>query len=307
MASIYNQIHNALLPDGSLPDGFSLPQLTAGSYKFYSGEFDGLCLYHYDPEHRNISLLKKALEQAAAGSFEEAKENLAKAFVQDELGRPKTPMIMAYGDVQKWAGKHTSDLQTNAMADFLKDLLLAAENISSLKLALVLLPSLAPDLVAEYKGELLTIGSCDEFTYFVILLLQSVYGAEANEAIFQLAQRTHGWGRIHAVKALEPATEEIRRWLLLEGCHNTVNPNYSALVVAEKIDLAGLVTSDLTEEEFIAAGYILKALAEEDPMVGLSSYDGGDELVEKYVKKAKKYKGDSEIKKLVKNIKEAME
>lgn len=307
MAAIYDQIHDTLLADGSLPEDFSLPQLTAGSYKFYVGEFDGLCLYHYDPEHQPISFLKKALEQAAAGNFAEAEEGLAKAFVQDELGRPKTRMIMAYEDVQKWAGKHTDSLQTEAMEGFLAQLLLHTEDLSSLKLALVLLPVLAPAVAAGHKEELLTIGSCDEFTYYVLLLVQKLYGDEANDLIFQLAKRTHGWGRIHAVKMLEASTDAIRRWLLLEGCHNTVNPNYSALVIANKIGLAGLLEGELSAEDFAAAGYILKALAEEDPLVGLSGYEDGDGLVETYVKKAKKYSGDSGIKKLVKEIKEILE
>lgn len=289
MTSLYKQIHDALLPSGSLPEGFSLPQLTAGSYKFYVGEFDGLCLYHYDPEHQPISFLKKALEQAAAGSFDEAKDVLAKAFVLDELGRPKTKMIMAYEDLQKWAEKHTDQFQTEAMADFLEQLLLHTEDISSLKLALVLLPLFAPAAATGHKQEWLTIGSCDEFTYYVLLLLEKISGTETNEETFQLAQRTHGWGRIHAVKLLEPATEEIRRWLLLEGCHNTVAPGYSALEVANKLDLAELLTADLTPEEFTAAEYVVKALKAEEPLVGISGYSKAKELLKNYkMQKAKR-------------------
>ncbi len=57
--------------------------------------------------------------------------------------------------------------------------------------------------------------------------------ADGNDAVWEAAQHVSGWGRIHAVAQLEPGSDAIRRWLLLEGWRNNVAPDYSALTCVE--------------------------------------------------------------------------
>ena len=52
-----------------------------------------------------------------------------------------------------------------------------------------------------------------------------------------LAKKLDGWGKIHLVTSLEPTTENIREWLITEGCKNKIHLGYLANIVAKKIDI----------------------------------------------------------------------
>lgn len=79
--------------------------------------------------------------------------------------------------------------------------------------------------------------------------------------MWEAARHVSGWGRIHAVAQLEPSSDAIRRWLLLEGWHNDVMPEYSALTCVEKSGLAEVLHSGAQNHaEFTAAGALLPRL-----------------------------------------------
>ena len=142
------------------------------------------------------------------------------------------------------------------------------------------------------KDILRVVGLSDEFTLFVIFIMQQ--WENANEEIFRLARRTKGWGRIHAIERLIPDTPEIRDWLLREGIHNTVLPSYSALNCWEGSEAENLLFSgNVSPEDFAAISNLMGALLDEGPCPGLSELEKSDELVKAYLRRAKEMPSES--------------
>lgn len=108
--------------------------------------------------------------------------------------------------------------------------------------------------------------------------------ADGNDAVWEAAQHVSGWGRIHAVAQLEPGSDAIRRWLLLEGWRNNVAPDYSALTCVEKSGLAeALHSGALDSAEFTAAGELLPYLLSEGPVAGISALENSGVFLQDYL------------------------
>lgn len=102
--------------------------------------------------------------------------------------------------------------------------------------------------------------------------------------MWEAAQHVSGWGRIHAVAQLEPGSDAIRRWLLLEGWRNNVAPDYSALTCVEKSGLAeALHSGALHSAEFTAAGELLPYLLSEGPVAGISALESSGVFLQDYL------------------------
>ena len=70
---------------------------------------------------------------------------------------------------------------------------------------------------------LMTLGLHEEFTLLCAIALCKLLGPEQSQtAMWNLARRVHGWGRIHVVRKLaDTQCPEIRQWLLRDGDKNT--------------------------------------------------------------------------------------
>ena len=122
----------------------------------------------------------------------------------------------------------------------------------------------------------------DEFTLYALFLMRR--WADGNDAVWEAAQHVSGWGRIHAVAQLEPGSDAIRRWLLLEGWRNNVAPDYSALTCVEKSGLAeALHSGALDSAEFTAAGELLPYLLSEGPVAGISALENSGVFLQDYL------------------------
>lgn len=65
-------------------------------------------------------------------------------------------------------------------------------------------------------------------------------------------------------------------------------PEYSALTVAEKIDLLEIVQSaDKNSNDFISVGKIIKAMIKGGPVDGIEKYEQAEELIKAYIDKAR--------------------
>jgi len=136
------------------------------------------------------------------------------------------------------------------------------------------------------KNLIRTFGQCDEFTIFCAWCART--WTNGNEEVFSLAKNADGWGRIHAVEMLEPETDEIREWLLLEGANNAVLPEYSALTCYVKADLPHRLAGDMTREEFRAATEIVHAMMSDVPVAGITSLDDPKAELMRYLDQARR-------------------
>ncbi|UBU14665.1 hypothetical protein [Nonomuraea gerenzanensis] len=134
---------------------------------------------------------------------------------------------------------------------------------------------------------LLLLGTLEELTlYAVVALLRTQPAQERERAVFELARRVTGWGRIHAVERLEGSDDPaIRAWLLREGFRNHVMDEYLAPLAATTGDLYSALLDPEPDEALVdGAGGILSALArgEGGPTTGLDAYEDAVPALARY-------------------------
>lgn len=297
--SIYDKIHAAIQPNGELPSSFSLRSPDPEGIAWADGAWDGVCIYHNRLETPDLSPLILVLRRASSHVFAHAKMALPEVFPDADHS------MLAYVDAaQNWILDHSEELDATNLYLFARHLLFYARETEEIKLALSLLEIIWNEKDEEARQAVRELAASDEFTLFATFAVRN--WENKNEEIFRMAQKAHGWGRIHAVASLEPTTAEIRRWLLREGVDNDVMPEYSALTVAEKIDLLNVVqAADRNCEDFVAAGRILAALIESDggPVLGIGAYEQEETLVRAYIDKARLAMPNEEIYRVLRIIK----
>ncbi len=290
--SLMDAIVNAALPDQDgndrhLPEGFRLPELEDEKLaKFADGAIDGIFIYH--TEHQSMSdearkLMVNAMKAVGKGDREEAKK------LFEELGT-KARAVSIIDDLQQYIIDHKESVSAESVVKFALYTLYNTKDRESLKFALSMLELVKLD-DDNLKDVLRVVGLSDEFTLFVIFIVQQ--WENANEEIFRLARKTKGWGRIHAIERLIPDTPEIRDWLLREGIDNNVLPAYSALNCWEGSEAENLLfASDLSAEDFSAISKLISALLDEGPCPGISEIEKGDEVIKAFLRKAKEMPSD---------------
>ena len=300
--SLFDCIVNAAISDGAdrrLPSDFTLPRLEDENLsKFADGAIDGIYVYH--TEHQPISAetkkwLSSAMQAVGRGDRAEA----AKLF--EELGT-KARAISIIDDLQQYILEHKSSVSADSVVKFALYILYNTKDRESLKFALSMLEIVHLD-DDNLKDTLRLLGLSDEFTLFVIFIMQQ--WDNANEEIFRLARSTSGWGRIHAIERLIPDTPAIRDWLLREGIHNTVFPAYSALNCWEGSEAENLLlTGNVTEENFAAISELIYALLVEGPCPGISELENGREIIKEFLRRAGEMPPESIQDNLIQKIKE---
>ncbi|MCR5177179.1 MAG: hypothetical protein K6C05_10065 [Anaerovibrio sp.] len=275
--SIYNRIKEALLPDGTLPDGFILRQLPEQGLRFADGAIDGTVRYHMGPtENPDISGLTLVLELASKERFNDAANALITHF---QGGGMMLPVMDA---LQDWVFDHPEKLSPEALGQFSRTLLVQSQDVESVKFAITVLELLDQELEEELRDILLVLAASDELTLFCLFLLATF--DNSNELIYSVAKRVKGWGRIHAVSMLKPENQEMSRWLLTDGWRNEIMPEYSAIVAIKRGKLLEVLTdAAVKKEDFSLAGKLIGASLEDNPVPGLNRYKKTGELLQAYL------------------------
>lgn len=197
------------------------------------------------------------------------------------------------------AGLHAASAQTRsvAVAEGLADALadLPADRVrrvgrwlaqhgtrrDSVAIGLVLL-GLTGD--ARDRELLLLLGALESLTLYAAEALSRTQ-PDPERAVFELARRVEGWGRIHAVERLRECTDpEVKAWLLRGGYRNAVMDEYLAHLAATTGDLAGALDAETVDEALLlGAGGILRALCEGGPAADMRHYPDGPVAVASYL------------------------
>lgn len=279
--SLYEVISSAVV-DGELPQDFSLPKQSDGENEiiFADGALDGVGVYHMGhPEmsDEDKKLMSKAVKAAADGNIAKAD----KLFV--ELGE-KSRALFAIDDLQSYIIDNQEKLNAGNVYQYAVHALMASSDRECVKFGLSLLELFDTDNNDELKDVIRTVGLSDEFAIFSIFVM--LRWEDGNNEVFSLAKKIHGWGRIHAIERIEPVTEDIKRWLLLEGVHNEVMPAYSALTCWKKSGAEEILNRSLTKEEFRGIGDIIDGLLDEGPVPGISQIENAEEKIKAYLRQA---------------------
>ena len=144
-----------------------------------------------------------------------------------------------------------------------------------MKLGIALLGACGDDRDLE---AITTLAHHDEFTGYCVVAIQRLV-ADPVDAMWKIARATDGWGKIETVERLAPMVEEradIQRWLLVEGCVNSVMNEYLACTCARAGRLDGALAGEVDEALLDGACTIITALCTKDgPAEDLADYAGG--------------------------------
>ena len=284
--SIYQVLYDNLDEQGRLPRDFSLMgalQDQSGSQSFFfSDGFMEANVTGSDKGEEACPELIAVVEQILAGNYGEAVRNLKAYFAPEE----EHLMNQVVLPLQHWIYDHRDTVDPERLIWFSGHLILEADQVELVKFALTLLEFYDLSEDEEFPDMLHLLAQCNEFTLFCLRDF-SVWDT-ALEEIFRTAQNVYGWGRIFALEVLEPRTAPIRQWMLEEGWDNDVNPEYTALVIAQSVDLPGVVKrAALSDKAFRGAGHIIDALLQDEPAPGISEIRNPAALLKDYLAHAK--------------------
>ena len=275
--SVLTDIMDHLL-DGELPEDYSLPKEETGSVRWADGAADGVAIYHTAPPRVTMeisSLIDLAIHDASEGRYEECCDFLRK------LSRDARAVNLVE-TVVNFILQHQQELDPEGLYNTARRIAYLSPDPETVKYGLIILELL--DTKDEDKPAIRTLGLSDELTLFVILNM--LHWENGNEEVFQLAQKVHGWGRIHACEYLEPGTSAINNWFLREGIRNNVMPQYSALTAWNKSGAFKRLFGRLSREDYTAIRDILAALLEEGPVAGVSEMENAEFALMQFVRKS---------------------
>lgn len=277
-ASIYDYI-KASIVEGELPEEFTLcagedDESTGG---FIDGALDGVDIFVFgckDVDDEALEDINNALVNVLEGNDDQASQEFDKLFERFSL-------LDIIEHVQDALASLAASYKLRPVFDYACNLLQASCDKEMVKLGLAILEPFG-EQEATPKDVIRTLGACDEFTLYCAKCARR--WENGNDELFSLAKAAHGWGRIHCVEMLEPETEEIRQWLLHEGAFNNVMTEYSALTCILKADLANVLESPLTQEEFIAVSSLIEAACDlSSPVELLPFVEGGERILNLYL------------------------
>ena len=275
--SIYELIKSFIQTDGSLPENFSLPQEKTDGISWADGAMDGVFLYHTARNEDSIEPLKNILFQISEGKFKEAQNNL------DHLD---FLMVSSRTSLLNWIIQESKKINANNLYEFTISQLKTSKNKESIKFSLSVLLLMRIEKDVKAMEIIKTLALSDEFTLFCLDIIARL--ENSNEEIFEIAKKVKGWGRVHSISYLEATNDEIKDWLLEEGCHNEIDSAYTALTCAKKINLLELLEEEnISNKKFNDISYLITALLDEGPASGISSLEHKEILIERYLKKAK--------------------
>ena len=299
--SIYELIKNSIQANGELPEDFKLPPKDPNGVPWADGALDGVYIYHLVENEEDIEPLKNIVFQISEGKFEEAQNNLENL---DFF------MISRRDPLLNWIIQEQKQINIDHLCEFAISQLSTSKNIEVIKFCLCVLEIIKLETEKDTIEKVKILALSDEFTLYCLNILKNL--KNSNEEIFEIAKKVKGWGRIYSVKYLKVTNDEIKEWILEEGCHNYIIPAYTAYTCAKKINLVEILNEDkISNKKFNDISYLMNALLDEEAITGISNLEDRELLIERYLEKAKTLASTEEdyyavitLKEYIKNNKE---
>tara|TARA_Y100001934_G_C12350009_1_gene774830 strand:+ start:109 stop:1755 length:1647 start_codon:yes stop_codon:yes gene_type:complete len=168
--------------------------------------------------------------------------------------------------------------------DLAKRLAVDAPDREVVKVAIAILGLFANE---DDASIFMTLGRHEEFTLYAAVAIANAV-RDSDEALWELAQEVHGWGRIHLVERMAGTDNiRIRQWMLREGYKNNIMREYSAYTCATSGDLLSDLRRPSVEQDLlVGAGDLLVALinGRNGPAFGILDFQDGAECLENYLR-----------------------
>ncbi len=271
--------------NGYLKEDFHLPdENPEEEIKWSEGALDGVYIYHMAHEpvtDEQRETMCRVFELVSHDRDDEA-INILYDLSKDLRA------IAAIDELQNLLIARQSEYDSEKMFQFGLRLFVCASKRELVKYGLSILELFDTEhFSTEFKDLVKMAALCDEFTLFAMFIF--LQWENANQILFQLGQRVHGWGKVHVMERIMPDTEEIKQWILDNGIDNDIEPAYSALLCYEKAGVADLLNTEMTYNDYHSAGRILQAMLYEGPVPGISKVDNREEVLTLFLDKAKSY------------------
>ncbi|CAH1059343.1 limonene hydroxylase [Paenibacillus pseudetheri] len=273
-ASIYSHIQGqGESVDGSLPDDEEF--WSGDKIRWVAGGMDGAFGHHAGAAKMTDEV--RELVHLLAKQSRKPKNSTRKALyaklVKIDIGGM---MDVVLDEVRKQPG-----IQPDSVFHEAKWLAENAAHRNAVKFGIALLGLFQNEQV---KDLLLTLGRHEEFTLYAVVAIHN--GMEdSNQVLFELAQQVHGWGKIHIVERLDPASQEIKDWLLRQGCHNNVMNEYLACICARNGGLREALSADRVDSALLdGAADIIEALLNGGPAEDMDDYEHAPQVLFDYVR-----------------------
>ena len=275
--SIYELIKSSIQANGELPEDFKLPPKDPNGVPWADGALDGVYIYHTVGNEEDIEPLKNIVFQISEGKFEEAQNNLENL---DFF------MISRRDPLLNWIIQEQKQINIDNLCEFTISQLSNSKNIEVIKFCLCVLEIIKLETEKDTIEKVKILALSDEFTLYCLNILKNL--KNSNEEIFEIAKKVKGWGRIYSIKYLKVTNDEIKEWILEEGCHNYIIPAYTAYTCAKKINLVEILNEDkISSKKFNDISYLMNALLDEEAITGISNLEDRELLIERYLEKAK--------------------
>ena len=151
------------------------------------------------------------------------------------------------------------------------------------------------------------LGLHDEFTVFSSIAIANL-SDDAENDLWQLAQKVDGWGKIQVVDRLArpDLKEPIKDWLVLDGYKNNIMYEYLAYTCAVNGELHKKLENEMIEHKlFKSASDIIEALiVEHSPSEDITIYQFASQVIQDFVRHAKKHVADISDFNTLNNIKD---
>lgn len=268
------------MEDGLLPDYFALPnpEKDSDGERLEDGTADAITLFGTGIEHAEIGEFENLIR------FAVNKSDVAAAAKTDRYFENNNVRALSLVDnLQQYIIENQETLPPEKIYGFGVELAVSGRHKESVKAGLCIL-----ELFSGYNDALLNaimdLAQCNEFTLFCVWAVRKL--ENGNDLIFEIAQKTHGWGRIIALNYLQPETDEIREWILTEGLKNDIYPGYSVLDVFRKADVHSLLENGLTQEQLSPVGADLAYMIIDGPTQGIKAFEDELDIVNMYLDSA---------------------
>lgn len=244
--------------------------MSEGALRFASGMLDGLGVSDSEALEAQLAEIERALEVALLGG-EGAVQGLL-----ETLGAARA--LVVADELTAWLGARAS-AQRAALAGIARAVVTSARDREALKLGVVMLGSCGEASDVPLLEE---IARHDEFTLYAAVAVGALL-EDPREAWWRMARRVRGWGKIQIVQRLAPRVEEredLRAWLLREGCANEVMPEYLAFPCALHARLAEALEDGPWDDALLdGAVLIARALLNGGPAEDVDDLDQGAPLL----------------------------
>lgn len=294
MVPIFEYINRNIQKNGKLKENFTLDDYRTNNsqgLEFEEGAEDGFILTYGNkrPSKKVIKEITTVINKLNDDNILQVYQEIEKYF--DKYDKKQIKILPSIDQIVNGI----LDIKNIKIVNILKlatNILINTHSIEMMKLGLNLFQLADVSDIKEIPEIIEKIALCEEFTLYAIFPI--LLWENANDVIYMLAKKTHGWGKIHLVEELQPTNENIKEWLITDGCTNTVNEGYLAATVANKVDLENVLhREDLNKSELIGIRDIMEGLLDENnPLIRMEDMENSTEIIESYLEHFKSVMDD---------------